>query len=384
MKGSSIGITVSTPFSIITIMKSATHLKTLKVRIKDKHKPILERMAFEVNQVWNAANEITSLYSYVPIPEVGWMRNTFSAFDLQKQLKGIKAERGFIIHSTTVQEVIAVHHKARRQFKTDQLRWRVSGGARRSLGWIPFKSRAAKWKSGQVYFAGHHFKVWDSYGLSQFEFRSGSFSQDARGRWYFNIVVEVAQTTSSATGEVGIDLGLKEVATCSNGLKLEAKQFYRELETKLGVAQRANKKRRVKAIHAKIKNRRLNHLHQFTTRLVKENSLIVVGNINSSQLAKTKMAKSVLDAGWHILKTQLDYKSTAMQAVFIEVNESYTTQTCSCCGGISPNSPKGRAGLRIREWSCPECGAQHDRDVNAAKNILALGHERLAAGILAL
>jgi transposase len=365
-------------------MKSATYLKTLRVRIKDKHKPILERMAFEVNQVWNAANEITSFYSYVPVPEVGWLKNHFSAFDLQKDLKSIKVERGFILHSTTVQEVIAVHHKARRQFKTDQLRWRVSGGARRSLGWIPFKSGAAKWKSGQVYFAGHHFKVWDSYGLSQFVFRSGSFSQDTRGRWYFNIVVEAAQKTSSATGEVGIDLGLKEVATCSNGLKLASKPFYRELEAQLGLAQRANKKSRVKAIHAQIKHRRLNHLHQFTTRLVKENALIVIGNVSSAKLAKTQLAKSVLDAGWHLLKTQLDYKSKAMQAVFIEVNESYTTQTCSCCGCISPNSPKGRAGLRIREWSCPGCGAVHDRDVNAAKNILALGHERLAAGIFDL
>ncbi|MFM2318651.1 MAG: hypothetical protein RLZZ215_1272 [Pseudomonadota bacterium] len=365
-------------------MEEKTNLKTLKVRIKDKHKPILERMAFEVNQVWNTANEITAFYSYIPVPEVGWLSQSYSAFDLQKQLKGIKAERGFIIHSTTVQEVIAVHHKARRQFKTDQLRWRVSGGSRRSLGWIPFKAGAAKWKSGQVYFAGHYFKVWDSYGLSQFEFRAGSFSQDARGRWYFNIVVEVAQMTSSATGEVGVDLGLKEVATCSNGVKLESKQFYRELESKLGIAQRANKKQRVKAIHAQIKNRRLNHIHQFTTRLVKENALIVVGNVNSSKLAKTKMAKSVLDASWFMLKTQLDYKSKAMQAVFIEVNEKYTTQACSCCGCISPNSPKGRAGLRIREWSCPECGAVHDRDVNAARNILALGHERLAGGILDL
>lgn len=365
-------------------MIEKTNLKTLKVRVKDKHQSILERMAFEVNQVWNSANEITATYSYIPVPEVGWLKNHFSAFDLQKDLKSIKAERGFILHSTTIQEVIAVHYKSRRQFKTDKLRWRVSGGTRRSLGWIPFKSGAAQWKNGQVYFAGHFFKVWDSYGLSQFEFRSGSFSQDSRGRWYFNIVVEAAQIASQATGQVGIDLGLKEVATCSNGLKLESKQFYRQLETKLGVAQRANKKQRVKAIHAKIKNRRLNHIHQFTTRLVKDNALIVVGNVNSSQLAKTKMAKSVLDAGWYILKTQLDYKSKAMQAVLIDVNESYTTQACSCCGCISPNSPKGRTGLRIREWSCPECGALHDRDVNAAKNILALGHERLAAGIRAL
>ncbi len=93
------------------------------------------------------------------------------------------------------------------------------------------------------------------------------------------------------------------------------------------------------------------------------------------------MAKSVLDAGWFMLKTQLEYKSIAMQGVFVEVNEKYTSQICSCCGLISPNSPKGRAGLGIREWTYAECGAWHDRDINAAKNILALGYERLAVGI---
>jgi len=109
---------------------------------------------------------------------------------------------------------------------------------------------------------------------------------------------------------------------------------------------------------------------------VKENGVIVVGNVSSAGLAK-----SVLDAGWYQLKTQLDYKSKAMQVVFKEVNESYTTQICSCCGAISDNSPKGRAGLGIREWTCTACGATHDRDINAANNILALGHERLAVGI---
>jgi IS605 OrfB family transposase len=220
--------------------------------------------------------------------------------------------------------------------------------------------------------------------LSDFEFRSGSFSQDARGRWYFNIVVEVPVAQSTATGQIGIDLGLKDIATCSNGLRLENGKIYRHLEEKLGKTQRADKKARARAIHAKIKNTRLDALHKFTTQVVKENRFIVVGNVSSSGLAKTKMAKSVLDAGWFMLKTQLDYKSKAMQAEFIEVNEKYTTQACSCCGAISSSSPKGRAGLGIREWSCSECGAHHDRDVNAAMNILALGHQRLAEGIPSL
>ncbi|EQC01761.1 transposase [Photorhabdus temperata subsp. temperata M1021] len=89
----------------------------------------------------------------------------------------------------------------------------------------------------------------------------------------------------------------------------------------------------------------------------------------------------MLDAGWAMLKTQLKYKAIARSVVFDVVNENYSTQTCSCCGAISDSSPKGRAGLRIREWTCVECGATHNRDRNAAMNILAAGHRRLVAGI---
>jgi putative transposase len=363
-------------------MKDIT--KTLKVRIKDKHADVLNRMSFEVNQVWNTVNAETAEWSYIPIPEVGYIRNNISAFDLQKQFKGIRSERDMIIHSTTTQEVIAAHAKARKQFKRDKLRWRVSGGARRSLGWVPFKSGAAQWKKGQVYFAGYYFKVWDSYGLNKYDFRSGSFSQDARGRWYFNIVVHIeVEARQSEGGQVGIDLGLKTTATCSNGDTLERQNFYRNSEEKLAKAQRANKKKQVKNIHAKIKNQRNDAIHKFSNKIVKANSLIVVGNVSASGLAKTKMAKSVLDAGWAMLKTQLEYKSIAAQGVFVEVNEAYTTQVCSCCGCISPNSPKGRIDLNKRNWECSECGAYHDRDQNAALNILAAGHRRLAVGITA-
>jgi len=357
-------------------------IKTLSVRIRDKHASVLNRMAFDVNQVWNAANADCAELSWVAVPEVGYINFGTSAFELMKDLKGIRKQRDMIIDSTAVQETIAIHAKARKQFKKNKLNWRCSGGARRALGWVPFKSGAAKWVKGQVRYAGLYFKVWDSYGLSEFAFRSGCFSQDARGRWYFNSVVQVESETRQAEGgQVGIDLGLKTTATCSNGASLERQNCYRNLELKLGKAQRARNKKRVKAIHAKIKNTRKDAIHKFTHKIVKENSLIIVGNVSSKKLAKTKMAKSVLDAGWFMLKTQLEYKSIATQAVFLEVNESYTTQTCSCCDCISASSPKCRTGLGIREWTCVECGTTHDRDINAAKNILALGYKRLAVGI---
>lgn len=79
----------------------------------------------------------------------------------------------------------------RKQFKKTQLNWRKSGGVRCSLGWIPLNTADAQWKNGQVYHNGNYLGVWDSYGLSQYKFRSGSFNEDTRGRWYFNVVVDV-------------------------------------------------------------------------------------------------------------------------------------------------------------------------------------------------
>ena len=114
---------------------------------------------------------------------------------------------------------------------------------------------------------------------------------------------------------------------------------------------------------------------------MKENGAIFVGNVNAAGLAKTNMAKSVLDAGWSSFRTMLQHKCDHAAVWFEEVNESYTTQTCSDCGTLPNSRPKGIAGLGIREWTCSECGSVHDRDVNAARNILARGHARLAVGI---
>lgn len=229
-------------------------------------------------------------------------------------------------------------------------------------------------------FCGLALSLWDSYGLSKFELRAGSISQDSRGRWYLNVAVELDVNPGAGTASIGIDLGLKTTAVCSNGDSL-ASRTYRKHEPALAMAQRASKKDRARAIHAKIANVRKDAMHKFSTRLVSENAAIFVGNVSGKALIKTKMAKSTLDAGWSMFKTMLEYKSHQAGIVFEEVNESYTTQTCSCCGVIPASSPKGRAGLGIREWTCGDCGAVHDRDTNAAKNILARGHARLAAGI---
>ena len=282
------------------------------------------------------------------------------------------------MHSQTVQAVCQEYDTRRRQARKRKLRWRGT----RSLGWIPFKASGVKVVDDTVRYAGHTFRFWLSRPLEG-TLKAGHFSQDARGRWYVNFQCETqAPEPSTGTGEVGIDLGLNELATLSTGDKIEAKRCYRELEPALAVASRAGKKKRVKAIHAKIKNRRKDFLHKASTRLVRENGAIFVGDVNASALAKTKLAKSVLDAGWSAFRAMLAYKAIARQVWFDVVNERFSTQVCSECGALG--GPKGIADLGIRAWACLECGTHHDRDVNSAKLILRAGHRTLVGGIPAL
>ena len=365
-------------------------MKTLKLRIKDKHIKELNRLSGSVNFVWNYVNALC----FEHLKRTG---KFFSAYDLNQYTKGSGEDLG--LHSQTLQAINETHAKSRKQFKKAKLNWRTNrpDAKRKSLGWIPFKKSAIKHLStrqrgkkalkstiqlslskGQELVID----VFDSYNLSLYQINTLEIVQDSRNRWYACITFKDFPKQVSGKGSVGIDLGLKESATTSMGDKLTIKQTQKWAK-KLAIAQRAKNKKRVKAIHAKIKNTRLDLIHKFTTQLVKDNALIVVGDVKSRSFTnkKNKLAKSTYDAGWFELKRQLEYKCKYAGCQFEIVNESYTTQTCSCCLKISDSSPKGRADLRIRGWRCAECGTWHDRDINAAKNILAVGLDRLAVGI---
>jgi len=346
---------------------------TYKFRVKDKHAAELNRQARAVNFVWNFCNE-TQKHA------LKWEKKWPSGYDLQKLTAGAADELG--LHAHTVQRVCSEYEKSRRQHKKRTLRWR----GKKSLGWVPFNTGRVAFRKGAFWFRRQRYDVWLSRELpAGAKISAGSFNQDARGNWYINVPVQVPMADKPAgTKAIGIDLGLKDLAVTSDGEKVEAQRFYRDLEPALAVAQRAGKTKRVKAIHAKVANRRKDHLHKLSTRLVQENAAIFVGDVNSAALAKTTMAKSVLDAGWSMFRQQLAYKAIRQRVLLQEVNESWTTQTCSTCGALPPERPKGIAGLGIREWTCSACGSVHDRDVNAARNILAAGLGRLAGGIPAL
>lgn len=348
--------------------------KTLRLRVKDKHASVLGQMARDVNTVWNFCNELSQR-------AISEKRKFMTGYDLQKYTTGYCKCDGVMVGADTVNQVCLEYAARRRQFKRARLNWRVSNqkSSRRSLGWVPFKGCQVRYRGGQIVFRGHHIGLWDSYGLGGFELRAGSFSQDSRGRWYFNVAVPVTVKPSSGAGAVGLDLGLKTAVTASTGQKIEGRLF-RAAEKRLATAQRAGKKRQARSMYAKVKNQRKDVLHKFSTQLVRENAAIFMGDVSGAKLMKTTMAKSVHDAGWSAFKTMLEYKSHQAGIVFAVVNEAYTTQTCNACGVIA--GPKGRAGLNKRVWGC-ECGAVHDRDVNAALNIRALGLKSLEAGAAA-
>ncbi len=204
----------------------------------------------------------------------------------------------------------------------------------------------------------------------------GSFNSDSRGRWYVNLVVEVPKLTNLGNS-VGIDLGLTSAATTSDGLKLVGRNF-RKLEAKLASAQRAGKKKLVRKIHDKIKNRRKDGIEKFTTTVARENSLIVIGDVSSKKIIRktNRFAKSASDASWYQIKSRLLNKAIRHGGRYMEVNEAYTSKTCSDCG-TRWEFPKGLKSLAIREYVCPCCGVVQDRDINAARNILRIGHDSL-------
>src|SRR5271170_297343 len=342
-------------------------IRTLRLKVKPERCAWLNAAAIEVNQVWNFSNE-TSCRAARPFAGPSkWL----SAFDLDKLTAGAAREFDHI-GSDTIQRVNAEFAAKRNQAGKAKLRWRVSRGARRSLGWIPFKAAQLKLKGQCIRFSGKAFWVFELDRLQGVRWKCGCFAQDAVGDWWLCVPVEYAVAQIPApNSEVGIDLGLKSTAATSDGVKLEAGQFYRAIEQKIAHAQRRSHRGQAKRLHRTAARRRQDALHKFSSEIVKEYQTIVVGDVSSLKLARTRMAKSVLDAGWGKLKTQLLYKGQQAGRCVQIVNERNTTRGCSSCKAIT--GPAGLDMLVERIWTCTECGATHDRDVNAARNILSAG-----------
>jgi len=341
---------------------ASINILTYRYRVKDMTaRKRLIRMACAVNQVWNYCGNIQNASKRLN-------RHWPSSFDLIGLTNGCTKDLG--LHSDTVQAVckqfVISRNTARRR-----PRWRVSTGSKRSLGWIPFQcARPLKIDGDTITFLGKKYRLWLSRPIPE-DVRAGSFNQDADGRWYLNLVCGIPADLPTGTGEVGIDLGLTNIITLSTGETIKNPRHLRKSASRLARVQRAGHKALARKINRKIAAQRRHFLHEQSARIAKVNALIVVGDVNSAALTRTRMAKSVLDAGWTVFRSQLRYKAMMHGARFVEANERYSTQTCSACNARS--GPRGLKGLGVRSWSCLNCGVLHNRDTNAALNILRSG-----------
>lgn len=216
-------------------------------------------------------------------------------------------------------------------------------------------------------------------------------SRDPAGRWHISLRVEdtAVRLLPPAHTAVGVDAGLTSLVSLSTGEKVTNPRYERQDRRRLAKAQRvlarrqkgssnrAKARRRVARIHARITDRRRDHLHKLTTRLVRENQTIVIEDLNVRGMTRNHvLARGVNDAAWSELRRMLEYKCTWYGRELVVVDRWLpSSKICSTCGHLADWLP-----LSIREWTCQECGVWHDRDVNAARNILAAGRAVTACG----
>jgi putative transposase len=207
--------------------------------------------------------------------------------------------------------------------------------------------------------------------------------KDAAGRYFASFVIDTAPAAADATQmpetvrTIGIDLGLTHFAVLSDGTKIDSPRFLRRAEKKLKKAQkelsrkqkgsknRAKARLKVARAHAKVTDARREFHHQLSTKLISENQGIAVEDLSVAGLARTKLAKSVHDAGWSSFISMLEYKAKRYGRTLVKIGRfEPTSQTCSTCGAVDGPKP-----LNVREWTCTACGTVHDRDHNAAINV---------------
>lgn len=214
--------------------------------------------------------------------------------------------------------------------------------------------------------------------------KSATISQVPSGKYFASILVEAEHIPMESTGcMIGIDLGVKDLLITSDGEKFDNIRTTEKYEDKLAKEQRKlshkakgsnnwNKQRiKVARIHEKIHNTRIDNLHKISHKLVSENQVIVSEDLSISNMVKNRnLAKAISDCGWYELTRQLTYKADWNNRQYIKIGRfTKSSQPCNVCGYINAETKD----LSVRKWTCPQCGTIHDRDINAAINILNEG-----------
>ena len=264
---------------------------------------------------------------------------------------------------------------------------------KRNGGSAEFTKSAFKYRDGQVYLAKCSEALpirWSRLLPAGADPSTATVKLSPAGRWTVSLLVDVdIEPLPESSNQVGIDLGISSLLTLSTGEKVANPKGFKAKFRKLRKAQKALSRKlkgsnnrykarlRVARVHAEIADARKDNLHKLTTRLVRENQTIAIEDLAVSNMVKNhKLAQAISDASWGELVRQLEYKSDWYGRTLVKVDRWFpSSKRCHCCGHVVDKLP-----LNIRDWVCPECGVEHDRDVNAAINVLAGGLSVLACG----
>ncbi|MFY9927209.1 MAG: RNA-guided endonuclease TnpB family protein, partial [Streptosporangiaceae bacterium] len=216
-------------------------------------------------------------------------------------------------------------------------------------------------------------------------------SRDPCGRWYVSFAADMAEPGQlPVTGTaVGVDLGITDFAVTSDGEKIPNPRSLAKRERHLaryqrhlarcqrGSANRAKAKVKVARAHRKVRASRVDFLHRTSTRLVRDHDVIVIEDLAVKNMVRNRsLAKAISDCGWGTFRQMLEYKTAKAGRHLIVADRWYpSSKTCSACGHLLAS-----LSLSTRHWTCPSCGTRHDRDINAAQNILAAGLAVSACG----
>jgi hypothetical protein len=380
--------------------------RTLRLKVKAEAYGWLGAAAREVNREWNRVGEIsreingrydvtpdrnelcgyragaTENYKYIGADTIQRVCYEYAGKIRQRLDIEFEALKSGNLKAEDRAAILGRIHR----LKNGELHWRSSGGPKHSLGWVPFKAASLKWKGKSFRFAGKHFRTAQKErflsedGDLTVKWGDSCFAQDAVGDWYLCLSIKVpVEETVARHEEAGIDLGLTTTAAASDGWKAPNPHFAGAAARKLAALQRprGTKKttkrtrnaKKIKRLQRKVARQRKDHLHKVSRKLVNRYQRIAIGDLSISRLAMTFFAKSVYDAALGMLVLFVVYKAQAGNRTVCIVDEKFTTRACHKCGAL--NGPKGLDRLVEREWRCTACDTVHDRDTNAARNILS-------------